>query len=110
MMPLAVSFRLPVTLTQISPNAATYSPVLDRRPYPCWLITVMLKGSALTAKHNIHLHLPHALLILLTVLFLILGGVTGPLAGFWWLSITYDPGRKWNVGGLGACIDGTKWV
>ena len=68
----------------------------------------MLEGSALTAKHNIQLHLPHSLLIVLTVLFLILGGITGPSMGSWWLSVNLAVNgneEKWVLGGLGACID-----
>jgi len=71
----------------------------------------MLDGTALTASHNIQLHLPHALLIVLTVLFLLLGGLTGPRTGFWWLSIKYSVGSSemgYKVGGLGACVDGSE--
>lgn len=78
----------------------------------------MLDGSQLTAYHRLPLHFGHAVLIQLTVLFLLLGGVSGPGTGYWWLSVKYGPGsgggpvngrgifagQTWSLGGLGACV------
>ena len=66
-------------------------------------IGAMLEGSKLTAYHNLHLHIPHGLLIVLTGLFLLLGGISGPSTGFWWLALRLvgegQGATTWNVGG-----------
>ena len=82
-------------------------------------LTQMLADSKLTSHHRLPLHLVHVFLILLTVLFLILGGVSGPETGYWWIQVTYadgvgmggsSTGGSWSLGGLGACVAGEKLV
>lgn len=68
----------------------------------------MLEGSKLTASHNLQLHIPHAVLVILTGLFLLLGGISGPSTGIWWLSLRFTSdnsgGTTWNAGGRGVCV------
>nr|KIR88507.1 hypothetical protein I308_01576 [Cryptococcus tetragattii IND107] len=47
----------------------------------------------------------------LTVLFLILPGVSGNKTGFYWVNIEYEGDEgAWEVGALGSCQYGTEYV
>ncbi|ADV24137.1 hypothetical protein I315_06074 [Cryptococcus gattii Ru294] len=47
----------------------------------------------------------------LTVLFLILPGVSGNKTGFYWVNIEYEGDEgTWEVGALGSCQYGTEYV
>jgi hypothetical protein len=75
-----------------------------------------IEKSRLTSYHRLPLHLLHAFLSLLVVIFLILGGTSGPQTGYWWLKIEYTrstagksdmtDGGIWYIGGLGGCVLG----
>ena len=73
----------------------------------------MRRWSVLYASHHFALHTSNALCILLTSLFLLLGGITGPQTGYWWLTVTYlglgdGVAEVWDIGGLGSCLVGEK--
>lgn len=63
-------------------------------------------------------HLVHISLIVLTTLFLLLEGVSGPTAGYWWIRVTYSGvsdgessstgSTSWDLGALGACQVGER--
>jgi hypothetical protein len=66
-------------------------------------------------------HLVHVSLIVLTTLFLLLEGVSGPTTGFWWIRVTYSGvsqdgesasagSNSWDLGALGACQVGERSV
>ena len=61
-------------------------------------------------NYRLPLHLVHIAAGLLTTLFLLLEGVSGPGAGYWWIDVKYSNGESWHLGGLGACKVGEKWV
>jgi hypothetical protein len=66
-------------------------------------------------------HLVHVSLIVLTTLFLLLEGVSGPTTGYWWIRVTYSSVKQdevsastgsnsWDLGALGACQVGERSV
>jgi hypothetical protein len=65
-----------------------------------------------------HLHAIHAFSLVLTLLFLILPGITGPATKLWWITVTYPVpgaagdtpgvGSGWKMGGLGVCKIGEE--
>jgi hypothetical protein len=71
------------------------------------------------------LHVTHISLMVLTTLFLLLDGVSGPVSGYWWIQVTYSGssynssssegdtsgtrnGTVWDLGALGACQSGQR--
>ena len=53
----------------------------------------------------------HTILALLVLLLLVLGAVSGPSTRYWWMTVEYSgKGEAWNLGGLGACQVGQRWV
>ncbi|RXK39420.1 hypothetical protein M231_03253 [Tremella mesenterica] len=61
-----------------------------------------------------NVYLAYLVLILLTVLFEVLPGVTGPGSKFYWVKVKYAEGvqggggTQWELGGLGVCEVGGK--
>jgi hypothetical protein len=73
--------------------------------------TTMPKDSRLRSYHRFPLHVLHAFLAVIVVLFLILGSVSGPTTNYWWMTVEYSDnanGTTWNLGGLGSCQVGQK--
>lgn len=67
----------------------------------------MPRLSVLTAHPRFALHGFYSLLSLLIVLFLILGAVSGPGTGYYWLKVSSADGAELALGGLGSC-DGNE--
>lgn len=89
-------------------------------------------SSVLEGRGRWWLHGLNALLIILTDLFLVLEGTSGPATGYWWMKVTYthslgtktsaarirqiagsgqvQSGETWLIGALGACKDGERYV
>jgi len=65
-----------------------------------------------------HLHAIHAFSLVLTLLFLVLPGITGPATKLWWMTVTYPVpgatgdalgvGSGWKLGALGVCKVGEE--
>ncbi|KAL7419485.1 hypothetical protein Q5752_006323 [Cryptotrichosporon argae] len=66
----------------------------------------------LATHHHLLLELAHVLSLLGTVLLLLLPGVSGPGAGFFWLEISYADAAvaagTWEVGARGSCEVGQR--
>jgi hypothetical protein len=73
--------------------------------------TMLSDWSLHAPSHTLALHISHALCVVLTFILLLLGGLTGPQTGYWWLVLTVSAGgqtagEQWRVGGLGNCLAG----
>lgn len=84
----------------------------------------MTGSSQLTSSHHSTLHFLHASLALIVVVLLILSAVSGPSTKYWWMTVEYSnvgnlvnrgnptvgTSTTWNLGGLGACQVGERFV